>query len=163
MANKTNFCELCGKNIAEFRSMVEGTMMSVCKDCARFGDVKSKSNVRIVVQEKKSVQKEPEYIFATGYGNIVKNAREKLGLTQEDFAKKISEHKSLIHQVESEHIKPNIVFANKLEKALGIKIVEQVMEDKNQPSFKSNDSKNYSGRTSSSSQGLTFADFIKKK
>jgi len=89
--------------------------------------VKGKSNVRILVQDsKKTVQQEPEYIFVQGYGQMVKNARERQGLKQEDFAKKINEHKSLIHQVESEHIKPNIIFARKLEKALHIKIVDEV-------------------------------------
>ncbi|HYD03111.1 MAG TPA: multiprotein-bridging factor 1 family protein [Alphaproteobacteria bacterium] len=158
-------CELCGKNTAEFKTQVEGTMMNVCKDCSRFGDVKGKSNVRIVVQEsRKPAFKEPEYIFVSGYGNIVKNAREKLKLTQEDFAKKISEHKSLIHQVESEHIKPSIVFAKKLEKSLGITIVEEVVEDKDNKNSNQNQQKNFSGRNSAStSQGLTFADFIKKK
>lgn len=120
-------CELCGKKPSEYDCEIEGTMMKVCQDCSRFGKVKAKSNVKIMVQDtRKVVSQELEYLFIQGYGQMIKNARERQGLKQEDFAKKINEHKSLIHQVESEHIKPSIVFARKLEKALHIKIVEEV-------------------------------------
>jgi putative transcription factor len=118
--------------------------MKVCQDCSRFGKVKGKSNVRVIIQDnKKSVPQEPEYVFMQGYGSLVKNAREKQGLKQEDFAKKINEHKSMIHQVESEHIKPSIVFARKLERALHIKIVEEI---------KSNSSEDDGGRNSTKEQ-----------
>ena len=120
-------CELCGKNPSVYDCEIEGTRMKVCQDCSRFGSVKGKSNVRIVVQDSKKVaSNDPEYVFVSGYGMIVKNGREKQGFNQEDFARKINEHKSLIHQVESEHIKPNILLAKKLERALHIKIVDEV-------------------------------------
>lgn len=123
-------CELCGRKPSVYNCEVEGTMMNVCQDCAKYGKIKSSSNVRIVVQDsKRPTTNEPEYVFVQGYGILIKNAREKLNLNQEDFAKKINEHKSLIHQLESEHIKPSIVFARKLEKALHIKIVDEVKND----------------------------------
>jgi putative transcription factor len=160
-------CELCGKKPSVFDCEIEGTMMKVCADCARFGGVKGKSNVRIVVQEsKKPVYNDPEYVFVQGYGLLVKNAREKLDLKQEDFAKKINEHKSLIHQVESEHIKPNILLARKLERALHIKIVDEVKSEKYEPGddVRTLDS---TGRLTSKpkSEGLTFGDMmnIRKK
>ena len=104
--------------------------MKVCEDCSRFGKVKGKSNVKVVFQEtKKPVQKDPEYAFVQNYGMIVKDARERLGLKQEDFAKKINEHKSIVHQVESEHMKPGVDLARKFERALHIKIVEEIKEE----------------------------------
>ncbi|MGV8171286.1 MAG: helix-turn-helix domain-containing protein [Candidatus Woesearchaeota archaeon] len=160
-------CELCGRNPAVFDCEVEGTMMRVCQDCSRFGKVKGKSNVKIVFQEtKKSLPKEQEYLFVQGYGSIVKNARERLGLKQEDFAKKINEHKSLIHQVESEHIKPSIIFAKKLERALHIKIVEEVKsepvaEEELHPMMPKKDSKENNFR--SKSGPLTLGDLMDKK
>lgn len=123
-------CELCGKNPSVYDCEIEGTVMKVCQDCSRFGRVKGKSNVRILVEDNRKVApKEPEYVFVQGYGLMIKNARERQGLKQEDFAKRINEHKSLIHQVESEHIKPSIDFARKLERALHIKIVEEVKQE----------------------------------
>jgi putative transcription factor len=155
-------CELCGKKPSVYDCEIEGTMMKVCSDCARFGKVKNASNVKIVVQDsKRPVMRELEYSFVQGYGLIVKNARERLDLKQEDFAKKINEHKSLIHQVESEHIKPSIVLARKLEKALHIKIVEEI---KSQEYESEEESKtlNATGRLSTKpkGEGLTFGDMI---
>jgi putative transcription factor len=155
-------CELCGKKPSRYNCEIEGTMMHVCEDCAKFGGVKGKSNARIVVQEsKKPEYKDPEYIFVQGYGLIVKNAREKLNLKQEDFAKQINEHKSLIHQVEIEHIKPNILLARKLERALHIKIVEEVKSEKYESEEESK-TLNATGKLANKSkgEGLTLGDMI---
>jgi len=153
-------CELCGRKPSVYDCVIEGTKMKVCEDCSRFGAVKGKSNVKVVVQEaKKPVSKGPEYLFVKGYGLMVKNARERLGLKQEDFAKNINEHKSLIHQVESEHIKPSIVFARKLERALHIKIVEEM---KSEDEEAQKDSATRPG-SRNRSEGLTFGDMITVK
>ena len=168
MPKEVPSCELCGKNPSIYQCEVEGTMMNVCEDCSRFGSVKGKSNkagVRVVVQDSKKVEpSEPEYIFVQGYGNIVKNAREKLNLKQEDFAKKINEHKSLIHQVESEHIKPNILLARKLERELHIKIVDEVKGERYEPGENSKHLGPTGKMTSDpKSGGLTFGDMINIK
>jgi putative transcription factor len=158
-------CELCGRKESAHRCEIEGTMMNVCVDCAKYGKVKGSSNFKIVVQEsKKSVSTEPEYIFVQGYGKIIKDAREKTGLKQEEFAKNINEHKSLIHQVESEHIKPSIIFARKLERALKVKIVEEVKPGKYEPNEESK-TLNSTGRLSTKpkTEGLTLGDMINIK
>ena len=123
-------CELCGQRPAEFNTEVEGTTMSVCQTCTRYGDVKGKSNVKIVVQERKRVEvKEPEYVFVQGYGAKLKQAREKLGLKQDEFAKKLNERESVLHQIESEHFKPSIALAKKLEHALNIHILDEIKSE----------------------------------
>jgi putative transcription factor len=165
MPKELPLCELCGKKPSVFSCEIEDTMMKVCQDCSKFGSVRGKATVRIVVSEsKKPVSNEPEYIFVQGYGLIVKNAREKLDLKQEDFAKKINEHKSLIHQVESEHIKPNIDLARKLEHALHIKIVEEVKAGKYEAE---EDSKTLdsTGKLTSKpkGEGMSLGDFIKRR
>lgn len=168
MPKEVSMCELCGRKPSVYNCEVEGTMMKVCEDCSRFGGVKgksNKSNVRIVVSEsKKPVSNDPEYVFVQGYGIIVKNAREKLGLKQEDFAKNINEHKSLIHQVESEHIKPNILLARKLERALHVKIVDEVRPEKYDSEDKSK-TLSSTGRLTQKpkGEGLTFGDLINIK
>jgi len=155
-------CELCGRKEAINNCEIEGTMMKVCEDCSRFGSVKGKSNSRIVVSEKKKiVSNDPEYVFVQGYGLLVKNARERTGLKQEDFAKSINEHKSLIHQVEIEHIKPNILLARKLERTLHIRIVDEVKNEKYEASEESK-TLNSTGRLASTpkAQGLTLGDMM---
>ncbi len=86
------------------------------------------------------------------YAARIRAAREHLNLTQEAFAKKLSEKVSIIQKIEAGNFKPSIKTARKLEKTLKISLVDQV-EDSNIP-FK---------QESSSSEGLTMADFIKKK
>jgi putative transcription factor len=151
-------CELCGSGNSVYDCEIEGTVMRVCSECSKFGKVRGSSNVKIVVQEhKRPVSNEPEFVFIQGYGNIVKNAREKLKLTQEDFAKKVSEHKSVIHQIESEHFKPSVDTARKLEKALHIRIIEEVKQDSDN---NSNISKNV---FKSKASEFTLGDMIKVK
>ena len=167
MPKETPSCELCGRKPSLYNCEVEGTLMKVCQDCAKYGGVKGKSNVRVVVQDsKKPVSNEPEYLFVPNYGTLVKNAREKQGLNQEDFAKKINEHKSLVHQVESEHIKPSVVFARKLERALQIKIVNEVKSEK-YDAGEGDKHLSSTGRITSKpqSEGITLGDMIhfKKK
>ena len=92
-------CELCGNNIAGFQTEIEGTMMNVCEDCSKFGKIKSKSSVKVIVTESKKVEiQEPEYVFLQGYGSLVKNARERLKLKQEEMAKKLNVRESLLQE-----------------------------------------------------------------
>jgi len=165
MPKELSMCELCGKKPSIYNCEIEGTIMKVCQDCTKYGSVKGKSNVRIVISEsKKSVTNDPEYVFVKDYGTLVKSAREKLGLKQEDFAKNINEHKSLIHQVESEHIQPNILLARKLERALHIKIVDEVKSEKYEAA---EDTKalNSTGKLAikPKGEGLTLGDMINIK
>jgi putative transcription factor len=123
-------CELCGRKEAKFKTEIEGTHMFACEDCSKFGKVKDKANVKVIVEDHKRPEvKEFDYIFVPNYGLMVKNARERLGLNQEDFAKKINERESLLHQIESQHFKPGLELARKLERTLHIKIIEEVLEN----------------------------------
>jgi len=129
-------------------------LMHVCQDCSKFGKIKNKTNVKIVVEDRKKPEiKEPVYSFFPGYGSIVKSAREKLGLKQDELAKKLNERESVLHQIESGHFTPGIELAKKLERNLHIKIFEEIKEENqkaNSPTVKSTD-------------GQTLGDFIKKR
>ncbi|MEM2144838.1 MAG: helix-turn-helix domain-containing protein, partial [Candidatus Jordarchaeaceae archaeon] len=59
---------------------------------------------------------------------IVRRAREKIGLSHEDLGRKIAEKVSVIKKVENEKIVPDQKLAEKLERALGIKIVVPLIE-----------------------------------
>lgn len=122
-------CELCGQKPGVYAADIEGTTMKVCVDCSRFGSNKRSANVKVVVTQKRIEEEGPDYIFIQGYGKLVKAAREKLGLKQDELAKRLNERESLLHQIESEHLKPNIMLAKKLERELKIKIVEEIKPD----------------------------------
>ncbi|MCX8146860.1 MAG: multiprotein bridging factor aMBF1 [Candidatus Woesearchaeota archaeon] len=125
-------CEMCGKEERLLKVEVEGAVLSVCKECAKFGKIIS-SPVTFIKKEKvtkivKAQKPEPFEIIVPGYGKLVKKKREELGLKQEELAKKIAEKETLIQKIETEQIEPSIEVARKLERFLGIKIVEEYEE-----------------------------------
>ena len=133
-------CEMCGKETELIEAVVEGVVMSVCVDCAKFGNVVpiqptfAKEEQRRVREKKPSLLKEDLVEgIVDDCANIVKTAREKKGLKQEELAKELAEKESLIHSIESGHIKPSFKTAKKLEVFLGIKLMEQYEKKPLQP------------------------------
>lgn len=133
-------CEMCGKNDKLFRTMVEGAEMMLCKDCSRFGKVLAAPKIIIkkeAIRQKQESKPEIIEVIVPDYGKIVKERREKLGLKQEELAKKINEKESLIHKIESGAFEPGIMLARKLEGFLKIKLIEKSEEESVMPAKKS--------------------------
>ena len=152
-------CEMCRKDavcIAE----IEGSQLSVCDGCASFGKLIRKLSATASAPTRavrsvgggsfSSTPEKIETIFSD-YGSRIRKAREKMGLNQEDFAKKLNEKVSEIHTFESSHREPSIDQARKLERLLHIQLVE-VIEVKPEVS----DSGKKAG-------GLTIGDILKIK
>ena len=125
-------CEMCSAPNAIYKIEVEGSRLSVCEKCSRYGKILSKAAPE-VKKEKKPVQlaapvKQTETVqmIKTEYPFLIKQAREKLGLKQEELAKKLDEKESLLHKIESGHMKPDLALARKLEKFLKVSLVEQL-------------------------------------
>lgn len=86
----------------------------------------------MLAKEKKQ-KKKKEYLLIgedldliENYGEIIRNARIKMGISQEELAKQISEKLTIIKKIEQGTFKPSIELARKLEKFLKIKIIEKV-------------------------------------
>ena len=134
-------CEMCGTEAQElFRVDVEGAKLNICKKCSRYGKVLETVRAPVIPQAKRSVQvsrapspkridTEVIFVITPDYPSRLKNAREALGMKQEDLAKKINERETLIHKLETGAIEPNLVLARKLERFLGVKLVEEHQED----------------------------------
>jgi putative transcription factor len=58
------------------------------------------------------------------YGTLIKKARQKKGMTIEDFAKKINEKESVIKKMEKSQMNPPTILVKKIERELGIKLME---------------------------------------
>ncbi|MBS3148541.1 TIGR00270 family protein [Candidatus Woesearchaeota archaeon] len=140
-------CELCGKTVPLLNALVEGTQMQVCKNCAGFGQVLKTPISRAPV--KKQTIEIVETVVEDS-AKLIREAREKNGMTQKDFALKLTEKESLIQKIENGSLKPSLELARKLEKILKIKLVE--IEKEEQESYE----KNKSGP-------LTIGDLIKIK
>ncbi|OPY34597.1 MAG: transcription factor [Methanomassiliicoccales archaeon PtaU1.Bin124] len=159
-------CELCGKATDKLTTVrIEGTMLKVCSDCAKFGDnVKAGGKDapnRVVIQSRlenrerrmktKDVYTQEEQQveeLADDYGERIRKGREAKGWKQEDLAHQMNERLSLIQKVERHDIKPDDILAKKIEKTLGIVLIEKVPLVKTEKQAVAN-------------RGLTLEDFIK--
>jgi len=135
-------CEICGKrNDSLKRALVEGVIVDVCDNCGKFGKVidakkPSAENERRIALKNKI----PEEIIINNYHEIIKKARERKGMRQEELAKNISEKESIIHKIETGSMKPSIILAKKLEQFFNIKLIEINQEEKGIGlSFKNNE------------------------
>jgi len=156
-------CEMCGRMTGKLINVeIEGTEMKTCVDCAKFGkeiSFKAKSNVPPNVNEglqKRSKRIQSRDIFeesrvlelAFDYSQRISNARNALGITQEELGKRINEKKSIITKLESANIHPDEKTIKKLEKALDINLKESVQPMK--------------VKTFTTSKTFTIGDLIKK-
>ena len=123
-------CEMCGAEGFLVRAEIEGSQLKVCKTCSKYGKVLDRfpdrrKNNRFFKKKEKKEEPEVQLIINRAYPRLLKNAREKMGLKQEEAAKKLSEKESLIHHMEAGQFKPSIALAKKLERFFHIKLIEE--------------------------------------
>lgn len=146
-------CELCGKETGLVSAVVEGVQMQVCAPCGAFGKVLRRvAPPRSAVPAKQKAEPVQVERLVEDFGQRIRVAREKRGLTQSDFAKLIQLKESLVHKLETGHFEPTIEQARKLEHTLGIALVETREE-----------SIMITPRKESASAGLTIGDILKLK
>ena len=145
-------CELCGKNEGHLKAIVEGSALIVCQKCGRFGKVVGNAVHIQAEAQKKTVTKDegPAEAVMGDYASKIKQARERAGKTQEEFAQFIREKISELKKFEAGEFAPDIETARKFEKLLKIKLVEQI-----------NPKEAVELPKQSKSEGFTIGDFIK--
>lgn len=131
------YCEICGAPVTKLRYYeVEGAIMVLCENCAHYGKPVSMSTVKrerrfLRRRESRNVAKPINNIFewelVEDYGRRIREARERLGLTQEDLARLVSEPVSYIRKIERQKVYPSEKVIEKLEKVLKIKLKEQIL------------------------------------
>ncbi len=122
-------CELCGKEGELINAVIEGSMVSVCENCSKFGriiPIKKPNTYYENRPDKKIRIKQPEIIerVIDDYAKIIKQARESSNLKQKITAKMIGIKESHLHKIESSHIKPSIQLAKKFQSLFKIKLIE---------------------------------------
>ncbi len=150
-------CDMCGKETQLAKASIEGAEMNVCLECSKFGKIIEMPRRRSASAPSapRLPPRRPEIlqVIVPDYAQKVREAREKLGLTQEEFAKKLSEKQSIMQKIEAGQFRPSIKTARKLERLLKIRIVDQV-EDGNIP---------LTAAKAEKSDSMTLGDFIKFK
>ena len=144
-----SFCELCGNSIQTPKNViVDGSIFNVCLSCSKRGkpyepNQPSKKTFpttkrSIPVPQKKPIKVYPktiqiidEKVLRPDFGKIIREARMKKGITQENVANQISEKITLYKKIETGGIKPNEILSKKLERVLGIQLYENLVENNN--------------------------------
>jgi putative transcription factor len=141
-------CELCGKETPRTRTVtVEGSLLSVCGDCTRFGAevagpaqplrIRHPGNPVVAQRlEQRQRRMSERDIYASSevgaeelvddYGERIRTAREAKGWKQTDLGARINEKASVIAKLETNAMVPPDSLIPKLERALGIKLREKV-------------------------------------
>ncbi|MDI6888977.1 MAG: multiprotein bridging factor aMBF1 [Methanocellales archaeon] len=123
-------CEICGTEIKGklHRIRIERSELSVCNDCARYGDVlKPKvemKKARVKVPGRGNVYDVDEIV--SNYSQVIRKARQLRNLTIEELAANIKERASLIKRIERGKIIPEESVRKKLERFLSIKLTEPI-------------------------------------
>jgi len=143
-------CEVCGQKIrgGPITAEIESARLTVCVECSKHGRivtqdeftpkakplVKPSAHVPVMTQKKKTeIKVEITQEIIQDYTAKIRQAREKLGLTHEELAKKINEKTSVIGKLETGKIQPSNILATKLEHALKIKLLTPITEEKAAP------------------------------
>ncbi len=125
-------CELCGENIDSVYGInVEGVELRVCSSCAKGKRIvyrEDKRSMKREIAKKQAKPRREEVEIVDNYGLKIRKARESMKLPLKVLAELINEKESLLARVESEGTLPSEVLTRKLEKALSIKLEQQVVE-----------------------------------
>lgn len=160
-------CDLCGKEGQLYQAKVEGSVMTLCEQCKAYGEVirripGAKEKEAIAKQQATRQEERASYsslapkgevllLVRPDYGKVIKAARERTGIKQEDMAKRLKIKESQLHKYESGTHMPDLETARTLERELRIKLVQEHVESGDAPA---------AGRASGP---LTLGDFIKKR
>ncbi len=121
---KMPYCEMCGKEAQLTPAELEGVELKVCPNCTRFGKVKP-GTPAILHRKKPLPVEEPQFSIVSNYSFLIRSAREKKGMTQEDFAKFLNERESVVSKWESGSLKPSVDNAGRVGQLLKINLVQK--------------------------------------
>ena len=151
-------CELCGKESRGCRdAVVDGVNMMLCQDCIKYGEnatpvIKTPANVKRFVAQRvrkstpKDIYKNMNKELISNWSEEIKKARKKKGLSRETLGFKIGERTVTISKIENGDLRPPDKLIAKLEKELGISLLEVVKKVTTDRHARS---------------GMTLGDFIK--
>ncbi|HLM70876.1 MAG: helix-turn-helix domain-containing protein [Candidatus Lutacidiplasmatales archaeon] len=139
-------CEMCGNDVASTsRVRLEGSVLSLCPECSRFGTlvdpvpapapavetgsrfrpampVTRPSGPRRRMEERDLYQEIGEMELAPDWNKRIRVAREALVWTPEDFAKKLNEKKSVVLKIEAGNFRPPDALVRKIEHLLKVRL-----------------------------------------
>jgi putative transcription factor len=124
-----SYCELCGRQTTEKKMViVDGTVFSVCIGCSKHGKpyvparVAARKKKPVTIKQQIKIGLEDATLLTPDFAGLIREARMKTGLTHEQLGMKMNEKAQLLRKLETGALKPDEIFAKKLERYLGIKL-----------------------------------------
>ncbi len=131
------YCDICGKGPVRAQILLEGARLLACASCMRGGKILHRFDddeaAAGPISAPPSAMESSEEII-DGYGKLIRNAREKASLPVAVVAERIREKESYLAAIEAERFMPTMEVAKKLEKELGIKLIERTQSAVGGPS-----------------------------
>ena len=142
-------CDICGREISvqAFKVKVEGAKLLVCSRCQRLGTpyveeaVVKRPLTRGLPPPRAAPRRAPELPrgmeeldITEDCAGIVRHQRMKLGLSQEELAKRVKEKLSVIQKIETGKMAPDTKLCRELEHELRIKLLVPRKEISDVPS-----------------------------
>jgi putative transcription factor len=132
-------CEVCGAPLRSSPNRVEidGAVMIVCNNCAKLGrplgPISPQVQARVSPAQSalRSMAQRPidvEFDVDPEYNLKIRQAREKLGLSQEQLGQLLNEKPSVIRMVESRKLKPDLTLTRKFMHQLKINLLVSLSE-----------------------------------
>lgn len=133
-------CEMCGKKVGTRRHMVEGTVMNLGLECAKYGtpmDAPAPVGTQASMAQGLARREErmssrnvydggDQSVMVEDFGPRIHKAREAKGLSHEQLGNKVSARVPELKHIESGKLRPSDAVAKKLERELGITLFEKV-------------------------------------
>ncbi len=133
-------CEMCGSQVGTRRYMVDGTIMNLGVCCSKYGQemaagkapVGSKAAVQQGLERRAGRSKSKDIYqgdtmdLVEDYGNRIRTAREKKGWSHDQLGNKVSARVPELRQIESGHLRPSDELVRKMERELGITLLEKI-------------------------------------
>jgi len=126
-------CEMCGTDTGFVKTVsIDGAMLRVCDRCSKFG-TEVKTPVRpariegappktLRIRKERDIYDEMMTDLADDFPQMIRRARNALGLNQEELGTRIGERRSVIQKLESGDMVPTNKLIGKLERFLKIKL-----------------------------------------
>jgi putative transcription factor len=131
-----SYCELCGHQTFEKKMViVDGTVFNVCIACSKRGkpyvppQVTVKKKKPLAVKPQRKIELADETILTPNFAKLIREARMKMGLTHEQLGMKMNEKAQILKKFETGSLKPDEIFAKKLERYLGVKLYVSANSD----------------------------------
>ena len=167
-------CEVCGAVVdIVYEVIYKGNRGFACKECInKYGLIRIRKGTKPPTRVNRPVAISPsrkvtasvrrrskglmnvEEELVEDYGSIIKRARESIGLTQEQLAKKLGIKLSYLKKIENGLIPPPIALAKKIERILNIRIVARVDELVEEPASVEDEYEDV---------GLTLGDLLRRE